>query len=300
MLMPGMHEPFASDLTEAPLGEPAFDLQGARDPATPVIFASPHSGRVYPADLMEASVLGSDAIRRSEDALVDALLDRALEFGASLMTARYARAYIDVNRDANELDPAMFADEVPPFACAETPRVAAGLGAIARIVAEGQEIYGRKLLFEEARRRIDRIHRPYHHALAALLAQTKARFGVAVLIDWHSMPSIAARHARGARASDFVLGDRFGASCAPALVGFVERELRSLGYQTARNAPYAGGYTTELYGAPGAGVHVLQIEIDRSLYLDEAQMTAHAGFARLKLDLEQLCARLTGAWARLV
>ena len=191
--MSPMHERPALRDPDTLTVEPPFELRRPRLAATPLVFASPHSGRLYPADLMAASVLGITAIRRSEDALVDALLERALDLGASVITARYARAYIDVNRDANELDPAMFEDELPPLAQAQTPRVAAGLGAIARIVGEGQEIYGRKLLFEEARRRIDHIHRPYHGALADLLAAMKAEFGVAVLIDWHSMPSAAAR-----------------------------------------------------------------------------------------------------------
>ena len=188
----------------------------------------------------------------------------------------------------------------PPFVLAQTPRVAAGLGSIARVVGEGQEIYGRKLPFSEAGERIAAVHRPYHAALAGLLAEAQAAFGRVALIDWHSMPSAATRPNRRGRAADIVLGDRFGASCAPALTALVERELRALGYEVARNAPYAGGYTTEFYGAPGRGVHVLQVEIDRGLYLDEADVRPSSGFARLKLDLRQLCAVLAERWREVI
>jgi N-formylglutamate amidohydrolase len=270
--------------------------------ATPLIFASPHSGRLYPVDMMDASVLDADAIRSSEDALVDQLVAGAPDQGAALLTATYARAYMDVNREPYELDPAMFEDELPAFARGRSARVAAGLGSIARIVAEGQEIYGRKLTFAEAKRRIERVHRPYHAALDKLLREAKAKFGLAVLVDWHSMPSAAARTLTqsGDSASggicDLVLGDRFGASCSPAMTGVVEGELEAMGYRVTRNAPYAGGYTTEFYGRPGAGVHALQIEINRALYLDEATLEPLEGFARLKTDLEQVIGALA-LWA---
>src|SRR5579872_2242920 len=162
--------------------------------ATPVIFASPHSGRIYPESMLAASLLGPRAIRRSEDAHVDELIAAAPAHGHTLITAEFSRAYLDVNREPWELDPAMFEDELPAFARARTARVAAGLGAIARIVCEGQEIYARKLTFAEAEGRVRAVHQPYHAALEALIAEAKARFGLAVLIDWHSMPAVAAAH----------------------------------------------------------------------------------------------------------
>jgi len=284
---------------------PAFDIRPATAQATPLVFASPHSGRLYPDDLMAAASLDASAIRRSEDAFVDVLAAGGPSRGAPLIAARYARAYIDVNREPYELDPAMFEDELPAFARGRSARVAAGLGAIARVVGEGQEIYARKLTFAEARGRIDTVHAPYHAALAELLAQAKARFGTAVLIDWHSMPSAAAatvnEGARGRRAIDFVLGDRFGSSCAPALVELVEATLEGMGYAVARNSPYAGGYTTEFYGRPADGQHALQIEINRALYLNERSLSRHGGFDRLARNLELLVDRLAGAdWANLL
>ncbi len=286
--------------TAAPIG-PAYDLrrpQGAL--SAPLVFASPHSGRLYPDEMMSASVLDADAIRRSEDVLVDALIAPATDHGATVLAARYARAFIDVNREPYELDPAMFSDELPAFVRGKTARVAAGLGAIARIVSEGQEIYGRKLTFADALRRIEMVHRPYHEALSCLVEEAKAAHGSAILIDWHSMPAAAAASAergRGGRPCDMVLGDRFGSACGSGVTALVERELTAMGYQVARNAPYAGGYTTEFYGKPTQGVHALQIEINRALYLDEASLEPHEGFERLRADLGGLFAALAaGDW----
>jgi len=289
-------EPIAAEDTTA---RAAFGLwraaaEGAAPPP-PLVFASPHSGRDYPADMMSAAVLDAQAIRRSEDAFVDDLIAAAPNLGAATITARYARAYIDLNREAFELDPGMFEDELPEFARARTARVAAGLGAIARVVSEGQEIYARKLTFSEARGRIEGAHRPYHAALERLIAEAHRAHGFAVLIDWHSMPSAAAHAGGRDRACDFVLGDRFGAACAGLLTQKVERELEAMGYRVARNTPYAGGYTTEHYGRPARRTHALQIEINRGLYLDEARLTPTAGFEKLKADLERLTRALAAA-----
>jgi N-formylglutamate amidohydrolase len=293
----------ATDLPEEAAGplDPAFEVRRPERLAAPFVFASPHSGRLYPADMMAASALDEAAIRRSEDAFVDTLAAAGPRLGVPLIQARFARAYIDVNREPYELDQTMFVDELPDFCQARTARVAAGLGSIARVVGEGQEIYRRKLTFAEARRRIEAVHRPYHLALAALIEEAKARFGFAILIDWHSMPSAAAAAgARGRRGADFVLGDRFGASCAAAVSGAVERELEAMGYSVARNAPYAGGYTTEHYGRPVRRVHALQIEINRALYLNERTVKRHGGFDRLGHDMERLVQGLVGAdWGKL-
>ncbi len=271
-------------------------------PRTALVFASPHSGRIYPAGLMAASRLDADAIRRSEDAHVDDLIAGAPAHGATVITVRLARAWLDVNREPWELDPGMFEDELPAYARVHSARVAAGLGSIARIVGEGQEIYARKLTFAEATQRVDAVHRPYHRALADLVASARRESGAAVLIDWHSMPSAAARQgvAGGGAGGgcDMVLGDRFGAACSPAVSRRVEQALRSRGYRVARNAPYAGGYTTEHYGQPLRKVHALQIEINRALYMDERTLQPTAGYATLKADLETVFTALAGSdWA---
>jgi N-formylglutamate amidohydrolase len=258
---------------------------------TPLVHASPHSGRLYPAELLEASALDAAAIRRSEDAWVDELVAGAPASGGTLIKARYARAYVDVNREPYELDQAMFEDELPDFAQGRTARAAAGLGSIARIVAEGQEIYARKLTFAEAEQRIAAVHAPYHAAVAGLLDAARERFGAALLIDWHSMPSGVA--GPGRRAPDFVLGDRFGAACSGAVTRWMERELEARGYVVARNAPYAGGWATAVYGRPAEGLHALQIEINRALYMDEATLEPSGGARTLKRDLDGLFAALS-------
>ena len=283
--------------------EPAYEVlrpePGAR-PA-PLVFASPHSGCLYPADMAHAPGLDRAALRRSEDAFVDDLLAPAPAQGCAVIRARYARAYIDVNRDAWELDQAMFNEALPVHARRRTARVAAGLGSIARVVAEGQEIYDRKLSFGEAARRVEMVHAPYHAALAELLAEARAVHGSAILVDWHSMPSAAVEaDARLARAPDAVLGDRFGASCAPLLMRTLEAELGALGLETARNTPYAGGYTTEAYGRPREALHAIQVELNRSLYLDERTMLRSAGYDRLAEALEKLFGRLAATdWTQL-
>jgi len=269
-------------------------------PASPLVFASPHSGRIYPAQMMDASALDAATIRRSEDAYVDELIAAAPEHGASVLLARLARAYMDVNREPYELDPAMFEGELPDFARGRTARVAAGLGSIARIVSEGQEIYARKLTFEEARERIEAVHAPYHAALSGLLEEARAAHGLAILIDWHSMPSAAAAQGRAGKGCDMVLGDRFGAACSPLLTKLVEQQLEAMGYRTVRNAPYAGGHTTEHYGKPAKRIHALQIEINRALYLDEVTMQPTEGLARLARNIERLTQALAEAdWAKL-
>jgi N-formylglutamate amidohydrolase len=302
-------EPIASE-TPAPAEQgfaPAFEVVRAapegQSPPTPLVFASPHSGRLYPPEMMAAARLEAEDLRGSEDAFVDDLIGGAPSLGISVIRARLARAYIDLNRDAWELDPAMFGDDLPEFARARTARVAAGLGAIARVAGEGRPIYARKLTFAEAKTRIETAHQPYHDALDRLLAKARNAHGLAILVDWHSMPAAAARghRARGGGPCDIVLGDRFGAACGPRLTGLMEKALEQLGYRVARNAPYAGGYTTEHYGRPARRTHAIQVEINRALYMNETTREPTEGLARLKADIEAVTAQLSGTdWAELL
>jgi len=263
--------------------------------ATPLVFACPHSGRLYPDPMMAASRLDAAAIRASEDAWVDRLIAEAPAFGARMITMRLARVFLDANREPWELDPAMFEDDVPAYARGRSARVAAGLGAIARVVRDGEEIYARKLRFAEARLRVEAVHIPYHAALSALVREAREAHGVAILIDWHSMPAAAAQGC-----GDIILGDRFGGACAPAICALVEQSLKGMGYTVTRNSPYAGGYTTEHYGRPAQGVHALQIEVNRAIYMDETSFELTPGFDRLRADLERLFQRLAGCdWTRL-
>lgn len=275
----------------APAQESAFVLIEPLHRTAPLIFASPHSGRRYPAELLGEARVSLISLRRSEDAYVDELFAGAAAHGASVLSATMARAYVDLNRDPGELDPDMFEERPPHSPHANSPRVQAGLGAIPRICGDGQSIYRRKLSLNEAQRRIAQVHRPYHETLQGLIAQTKEQFGCAVLVDCHSMPSSA----RGAHAPDIVLGDRFGASCHPSVTSLAEATLRRLGYRVARNAPFAGGHTTQTYGRPAQRVHALQIEINRALYVDERTLERTHGHARVRADMARLAEALSAA-----
>ncbi|RRN66164.1 N-formylglutamate amidohydrolase [Caulobacter sp. 602-1] len=275
-------------------GGPAFEVTRAAragiPPPTALVFASPHSGGIYPEDMIAAARLPVETLRASEDAFVDQIIAGAPALGASVIRARLARAYVDLNREPWELDPSMFAETLPDYAHGRSARVAAGLGTIPRIAGEGRPIYARKLTFAEARARVELTHRPYHDALDRQLAAARAAHGAAILIDWHSMPAAAAhgQRARNGGPCDIVLGDRFGAACSPKLTGLVERELETLGYRVVRNAPYAGGYTTEHYGRPARRTHALQIEINRALYMNETTREPTEGLARLTADAASL------------
>jgi len=250
------------------------------------VFNAPHAGAVYPGAFLIASRLDSLTLRRSEDAFVDALFAGVTELGAPLMSARFPRAYLDLNREPYELDPRMFEGRLPPFANTRSMRVAGGLGTIPRIVADGQEIYRGRLSVDEALRRIEWLYKPYHRALRQLVQRTARTFGRAVLIDCHSMPSTSLNREDVPKA-DIVLGDRYGTSCASLLTNLVEAALRARGYTVVRNKPYAGGFITEHYGEPAAGRHALQVEINRALYMDERTLGRKAGFADLARDLRE-------------
>ncbi len=288
--------------TETAAGSaPAYDLRLPAEQSLPFVFASPHSGTAYPPAFLAASRLDPLMLRRSEDSFVDELFGAAPELGAPLLCALFPRSYVDPNREPFELDPAMFEDELPPYVNAASPRVAAGLGTVARVVANGQEIYAGKLRFAEARERIETCWRPYHDALAKLVRSTRRRFGHCVLIDCHSMPSIGGPMERdaGRERVDFVLGDCFGSACAPHVIDRVERALTRLGYRVARNTPYSGGFVTQHYGRVGDGIHALQIEVNRALYMDEIAIERSAGFPRLRDDLTRMIGELGGAATQL-
>lgn len=273
---------------------PAFDILSPVVPTTPLVFNSPHSGSVYPEDFLAVSRLDESAIRRSEDSHVDDLFVSAVEKGAPLLRANFPRAWLDVNREPYELDPKMFASALPNYANVRSVRVAGGLGTIARIVSESEEIYDGPLDVDEALGRINRVYKPYHEALASLLEATRRAFGYAVLIDCHSMPSIV-RGGAGQLRPDVVIGDRYGASCAGELADIAGRILARLGYSVSRNKPYAGGHITEYYGRPDQGIHALQIEVKRSLYMNEDTLEKTAGFRALTADLSRFIDELAGS-----
>ncbi|MCC6008320.1 MAG: N-formylglutamate amidohydrolase [Rhodobacteraceae bacterium] len=266
------------------LDDPAVLRSGA-------VFASPHSGRDYPAAFLAASRLDARAIRSSEDAFVDLLLAAAPAAGAPLLSARYPRAYLDLNRAPEELDPAVI--EGAPVAPGN-PRITSGLGVIPRVVSNGRAIYRTRIPLAEACARIEAIHGPYHACLGRLMARAADRFGQAVLFDLHSMPHDALDslgHGRIAR-PEIILGDRFGSSADPALTARVEAVFRDAGFRVARNAPFAGAYVAQAHGRPALGRHVVQIEIDRALYMNEVTIRPHAGFDRLRAVFETILPQL--------
>lgn len=255
----------------------------------PVVFASPHSGRAYPAAFVAASRLDPLRLRRSEDAFVDLLFATAPLVGAPLVAATFPRAFCDANREPWELDPAMFEDELPGWVNADSPRVAAGLGTLARVVASGEGIYRGRLRFAEAEARIRGQWHPFHAALREEIAATRERFGVCLLVDCHSMPAsgMAPR-----QMADVVLGDAHGSTCDGAVVRRLEELLRGEGFSVRRNDPYAGGYITRNYGRPRERIHAVQIEILRSIYMDEDRIEMLPGFVDVQGRLAAVIAGL--------
>jgi N-formylglutamate amidohydrolase len=281
--------------------DPPFDVCEPAGAQHPVVLSSPHSGAIYPQAFLDASRLDALTLRRSEDAWVDSLYEPATVHGVPLLRARFPRAFLDVNREPYELDPQMFAGRLPDFANTRSLRVAAGLGVIPRLVGDAQPIYRDPMPVSAALRRIAALHRPYHAKLGDLLDAAQARFGFAVLLDCHSMPSTSPE----VGGCDIVLGDRYGSSAARWIVDSLETSLRSSGLVVRRNKPYAGGYITEHYGAPVAGRHAVQIEINRSLYMDERTLVLAEAAGPLAVALAktvgELCQKArdfrTTAWA---
>jgi N-formylglutamate amidohydrolase len=292
----GNRQPAAGLPPHEPELDPPFDVIEPETLASPLVFSSPHSGSVYPRRFLASARLDSMTLRRSEDAYVDELFAGVVARGAPLVRARFPRAYLDLNREAYELDPRMFEGRLPGFANTRSVRVAGGLGTIARVVGDSQEIYAHRLKVEEALARIEKLYKSYHRALQAMLARARQNFGLAVLIDCHSMPSVSTLPLPESTdrkiKADFVLGDRYGTSAAVEFVDCVEHELRRLGYTVLRNKPYAGGFITEHYGDPANHFHAMQIEVNRALYMDEKSMAKAERFGRVAGDLSEVVGRL--------
>ncbi len=267
--------------------QPAFALETACPATGPFIFSSPHSGRIYPRAFLQNSNLSPMQLRSSEDAYVDELFAHVAAQGAHFIHSLVPRAYLDLNRHPFELDPELFAGPLPEFAIEDSAKVKSGLGAIARIVSQGREIYTDKLDFDEAQTRINHLYYPYHAALHTLIANTMKTCQHAILIDCHSMPS---GNLPGFKdiPPDFVLGNLFDKSCDFELTHMVRCQLQSMGYHVSVNKPYAGGYVTKQYGKPQNGIHVLQIEINRRLYLNERTLEKTSGFEELRSHLQSL------------
>ncbi|MGB0499378.1 MAG: N-formylglutamate amidohydrolase [Rubricella sp.] len=276
------------------MNTPAFRLTRPRKDAGPAVFSSPHSGDAYSDRFLRESQLDPLTLRSSEDAFVDDLFGAAPDMGAPLIAAVAPRAYVDLNRAETELDPAVVAVSARSGL---NPRLAAGLGVIPRVVAEGRVIRAGRISRAEAEARIATYHRPYHETLRRLLSEARARHGYAVLYDCHSMPRDALRShlASGGRRPDIVLGDRFGSACAPWVTEAARAAFMAEGFHVALNAPFAGGFITQCYGRPDKGFHALQIEIDRSLYMNERTIRRLRDFASVQARLSRVIAALAGA-----
>ncbi|MFO1187246.1 MAG: N-formylglutamate amidohydrolase [Alphaproteobacteria bacterium] len=275
------------------------ELRRPYEQAVPIVLASPHSGRNYPEAFVRQSRLDALALRRSEDFLIDEIFGAGPSLGMPLVAARFPRAFCDANREPYELDPQMFEERLPAFVNTRSVRVACGLGTIARVVSDGAEIYSRRLSFAEAEARLSQCYRPYHAALKEVMAETGARYGQVLLLDCHSMPSIGGPLDldAGLGRKDVVVGDRYGTSCDQRTVRLVEALLREQGFDVARNSPYAGGYTTQLYGRPAQGLHAIQIELNRALYMDEREIEPGPGFGDVVRAIQAFLGNLAESMA---
>ncbi len=269
----------------------AYLLRRPQIRTTSVVFASPHSGRIYMPAFLRNVVLDHHEIRSSEDAFVDDLFSTAINHGAPLLTAQSPRAYVDLNRGPDELDPAVI-EEVRRVG--HNPRISSGLGVIPRVVSNGRAIYSGKLSLSEAHTRIAEVWRPYHDTLQMVLDEAHRTFGEAILIDCHSMPHEALENVGppGAARPDVVLGDRFGAAAASSVVELVEAAFAGAGFKVARNMPFAGAYICQHYGRPARRYHALQIEINRSIYMDEKTIQPNSNYAAFKDVLDGIIAEL--------
>jgi N-formylglutamate amidohydrolase len=273
------------------LGPPIAIIDADAD-LVPLVISSPHSGQIYPPSLLSLTRIERSYLRRLEDGCVERLFCHGPGVGAPLLHALFARAYVDPNRAAFEFDAELFEGPLPDHVNLDSVKARAGLGSIPSRVA-GHAIYRSRLSYDEAERRLRTAYWPYHHALQGLLAQAMARFGVVLLLDCHSMPSLSTNGtAANGRGVDFALGDRYGRSCSATLVAVAEGLLRDKGFSVARNRPYAGGHITASYGCPEADMHALQIEVRRGLYMDEQTLAPHAALGELQAVLRDLLALL--------
>ena len=264
-----------------------FDIVEPERLSAPFIFNSPHSGSIYPPEFLSQSKLDPVALRRSEDTFVDEIIQGAAARGFAMVRVNFPRCYIDVNREPYELDPRMFSGRLPSFANTRSMRVAGGLGTIPRVVGDALDIYRDKLSVEDGLRRIEVLYKPYHRALRRLVNKVHEQFGIAILIDCHSMPSSGLSRDEPSR-PDLVIGDRYGTSCASLLPDVVEHTMRAMGYSVGRNKPYAGGFITEHYGNPAGGVHAVQLELNRATYMNEQNRERLAAFDGVVADFERL------------
>jgi len=261
---------------------PVYEQIAPPTPSSPIILASPHSGRLYPEAFLAQTGLSLATLRRVEDAFVDDIFRPLAAHGFSFLSANFPRVITDVNRSADEWPPESKAQiSKRPFSI--SPRARAGLGVVPMRVAVHENIYEDVLPAAHVALRIKRLHVPYHKALSGLLNHTKTKFGRAVLLDCHSMPALGEN---GQRNADIVLGNRFGEACHGQTIDTLRSILQGFGYDVRLNDPYAGGYVTAHYGKPHTGTEAIQIEINKDLYLDTSALLPHQGMEKLARNLQ--------------
>src|ERR1700710_1489964 len=266
---------------------PPFEVVEPPAWRAPIIFNSPHSGSAYPHEFLNESRIDLVSLRRSEYSFMDELIGGLSARGFPTARLNFPRSYVDVNREPYELDPRMFSGRLPSFANTRSMRVAGGLGTLPRGVGDGQEIYRERLNVDDALARIEALYKPYHRALRRLINKAHQAFGTVVVVDCHSMPSIGVSRDEPRR-PDVVIGDRYGTSCAALLPDRVEQTMSRLGYSVGRNKPYAGGFITEHYGNPASGLHTIQLELNRAIYMDERPRERGPRFAQVAADFAAL------------
>ena len=266
---------------------PPFEIVEPAAWRAPIIFNSPHSGSAYPDEFLKISRIDLAGLRRSEDSFMDELIAGLSGLGFPTVSVNFPRSYVDVNREPYELDPRMFSGRLPSFANTRSMRVAGGLGTIPRVVGDGQEIYSERIAVDHALARIETLYKPYHRALRRLINKAHRAFGTVIVVDCHSMPSVGVSREEPRR-PDVVIGDRYGTSCAPILADTVEQTMSRLGYSVGRNKPYAGGFITEHYGNPASGLHTVQLELNRAVYMDERRRSRGERFAQVARDFTVL------------
>src|SRR6201747_1566589 len=266
---------------------PPFEVVEPPAWRAPIIFNSPHSGSAYPDEFLKASRIDLVSLRRSEDSFMDELIGGLSARGFPAARVHFPRSFVDVTREPYELDPRMFSGRLPSFANTRSMRVAGGLGTIPRVVSDGQEIYRERLSVDDALARVEALYKPYHRALRRLINKAHQAFGTVILVDCHSMPSVGVSRDEPRR-PDVVIGDRYGTSCAPLLPDMVEDTMALLNYSVGRNKPYAGGLIPEHYGNPASGLHSIQLELNRAIYMDERPRERGPRFAQVAADFASL------------
>ncbi|CAI3941520.1 N-formylglutamate amidohydrolase (HutG) [Commensalibacter communis] len=272
------------DLINPPFSEPFLIQRPHTTPSYPILISSPHSGMEYDSHLLSLCRLSLDELRKSEDSYVNLLLEHVSQYGVTFLQTCLPRIFCDLNREAWELDPDLFKEPLPEWCHTNSPQVKRGLGTVHKISNNGKQIYKYYLSFPKIKQRIETYWFSYHQQIQGFIQKNCEGNGGCIILDIHSMPSMPKRNPYYA---DIVLGDGFSLTCSPTLINNSQKFFTDKGLKVSKNIPYAGGYITRHYGNPHQNVHVMQIEINKSLYMDEDSFELHNGFSKLQSILDE-------------